>query len=137
MPSPHRRVGLVVDEEMSEALSALREQADEDLPQAGLARRAVFEGVALAAIVHEARSASGHREAARRLLHDMRALLESVRLPAAVRVGVLEEIDRVGADEARQERRRRQRALLRAPDPHGLTALHVSDTLDAFDADPA
>ena len=90
MPSPHPRIGLVVDEQMSEALRVLREPTDEDLPQAGLARRAVFGGVALGAIVHEARSASGHRDAALRLLHDLRALLQSVRLPSAVRTGLLE-----------------------------------------------
>lgn len=82
-------------------------------------------------------SASGGRDAALRVLRDLRALLENVRLPSAVRAGVLEELDRVSADDAKQERRRRQMALLDTPDPHGLTALHVSDTIDAFDRQSA
>lgn len=122
---------------MSAALGVLREQVGQDVPQAGLARRAVFDGAALAAVVREARGSSAHRDAALRLLDDLRELLEGVQLPAAIRASVLDELDRAGADALRQERRRRQRALLRSPDPHGPRALHVSDTIDALDTDPA
>ncbi|HWT92294.1 MAG TPA: hypothetical protein VN238_04810 [Solirubrobacteraceae bacterium] len=136
MPSPHTRIGLVVDEDVSAALSVMREQAGDDVPQAGLARRAVFDGAALAAVIREARGASARRDAAQRLLQDLRALLEGVPLPDAVLANVLEEIDRAGTDEERQERRRRQRTLLRSSDPHGLTALRISDAIDDLDADP-
>lgn len=137
MPSPHARIGLVVDDDLSAALGVVREQADGEVPQAGLARRAVFDGAALAAIMREARTPSAHRDAALRLLQDLRELLEGVELPPAIRATVVREIEAAGADALVRERRRRQRALLRAPDRHGATALHVSDTIDALDAEPA
>lgn len=133
MPSPHPRVGVVLDDPMSEALSAFRQSLGEDLPQAGLARRAIFEGIALEAIVQEART----RDAADRFLSDLRERLDRAGLPPAVHAEIVRRLDRVDAESARRDRRRRQMELLSEPDPSGLTALHVTDTIDALDDQPA
>lgn len=125
MPSPHPRIGLVVDQEMSEALAAFEGSLDEELPRAGLVRRAIFDGVAFQAIVR--------RISAAEPLGDLRSLMETAQLPEAVRSAVLRELDHATVEDAKRERRRRLLELLRTPDPYGLTALHVSDTIDAFD----
>jgi hypothetical protein len=137
MPTPHRRIGLVLDEGMSSAFDMLREQAGPALPEAGLARKAVYDGVALSAVLHAATTRTSSQEAARQLLRDMRALLRTMSLPMDVRTAVLEEIDRASADAGVQERRRRQLALLESPNPYGRATLDVTDSIDALDREPA
>jgi hypothetical protein len=137
MPSSHARVGLLLDEDMSSALALVREHAGPSVSQAGLARKAVFEGVALEAILREATTRSAGQETALRFLRDMRALLETLTLPRLVKEGVIAELDRVGHDTEVQQRRLRQRALLNSPNPHGRAALDVKESSDAFERQPA
>lgn len=137
VPSSHPRVGLVLDEDMSSALALVREHVGSSVSQAGLVRTAVFEGVALEAILREAATDSAGQEAAIRLVRDMRALLETLTLPRPVKEGVIEELDRVGRDTDVQQRRRRQRALLNSSNPHGRAASDIKETFDAFERQPA
>lgn len=136
VPSPHHRVGLLLDEDMSSALAVVREHVGPSVSQAGLARKAVFEGVALEAVLREATTRSAGQETALRLLRDMRALLEILTLPRLVKAGVIEELDRVSHDTDVQQRRLRQRALLNSPNPHGRAALDLKETFDAFERQP-
>lgn len=106
------------------------------MSQAGLARKAVFEGVALEAILREATTRSDGQETAQRLLRDMRALLETLTLPRLVKEGVVEELNRVGHDTDVQQRRLRQRALLNSPNPHGRAALDCKESFDAVERQP-
>ena len=137
MPSSHPRLGHVLDEDMSTAFAVLRELADPGVPEAGLARKAVFDGAAFGAILREATTPSASQDAARRLLRDMRGLLATMTLPQELKSAVMGEIDRASADAGVQERRARQLALLDSPNPHGRAALDVADSIDAFDVDPA
>lgn len=122
---------------MDSALAVLREHAHGNATtQAGLVRKAVFDGVALDAILRAASAHPSGDEAGQRVARDLRALLQTLTLPDAVKAGVLDELDRVSRDLGVQERRRRQRALLRAPNPHGDAAADLKETFDAFERQP-
>ncbi|RYG67809.1 hypothetical protein EON77_16115 [bacterium] len=133
MPSPHRRVGLVIDDELSSAFGALREQRGSDLPEAALARGALIDGTVFGAVLREAGSQSASREAAQEIVRNLRTLMESLALPPFVKTTVIAEIDQVRHEVGVAERRLRQRALLRSPNPHGAAALAQSAYFDAFD----
>ena len=136
MPSPHRRIGLVVDDDMGSALAVLREQHGAAPPETVLARNAMFGGVALEAVLREATSTSPSRDAARELLSELRRLLDIVVLPAPVRGNVVESIEQVARDSGLADRRRRQLALLESPSSHGRAALAQTELIDAFDPQP-
>jgi len=123
----------LLDDDMSSAVAALREQHGTALPEAALARKAVFEGVAFGAVLQEARSQSASREAAQEILRDLRRLMDALVLPALVKSTVIEEIEQASHATGVAERRRRQLALLRSPNPHGRAALAQTEMIDAFD----
>lgn len=122
---------------MTDALAVLREQAGPALPEASLARRAVFDGAAFTAVLREAATRSASQDLALRLLRDMRELLATTSLPEPVRTMVIEEIDRASRDTGIQERRRRQHMLLVSPNPYGRSALDVTAAIDDSDRQPA
>lgn len=122
---------------MNSAFNALREQHGVELPEATLARRALFDGVAFGAVLREASSRSASREAAQEIVQGVRHLMESMALPALIKTTVIAEIEQVQSDISVAERRRRQRALLRSPNPHGPATLTETAFFDAFDRQPA
>jgi len=124
---------LLLDEKMTSAFAVLRDQVGPAVPEAGLARKAVFDGVAFGAVLREATMQSASQEAARQLLHDMRQLLDVLVLPGPVKSIVMEEIDRASHDTGVQQRRRRQRALLATENPHGPSALDLADSFDILE----
>lgn len=67
---------------------------------------------------------------------DLRERVDRAGLPAAVHAAIVQRLDRIDPESARRDRRRQQVALLTHPDPSGLTALHVTDTIDALDDQP-
>lgn len=113
---------------MEAILRGMRARAEE--ADAAVARRAVFEGAALEAVMDAAVADAGAARALR-ALRDVLSELETV--PAPVRDHVVGAIDRVEADLDAAARRDRQRALLRAEDAHGAAALAVRERLDAVD----
>ncbi|MEZ5122019.1 MAG: hypothetical protein R2736_10665 [Solirubrobacterales bacterium] len=131
MPSPHKRMGLVLDEPMRDALDTVRSRVPAP-SQSALARLAVFEGAALNAVL-DAASSAGDRDAIDAMRALRRVLSDLETLPVAVKADVLVEIDRAIADSGVTDRRRRQLALLRAPSAHGRAALAARERLEAFD----
>jgi hypothetical protein len=133
MPSPHPRIGLVLDAGLRDALDVLRRRGELSQPQAALARRAVFEGALLEAILLEACSDSPTGAAALAVLREIREIVGQLSMPRSVADAVIDEIDRV-TDRARaRERRARQLALVESPNPHGRAALEVAERIDALD----
>jgi hypothetical protein len=133
MPSPHRRVGLVLDEAVEAALLSLIANAAAT-GEAPLVRRAVLEGTAFEALLRAVRDDGPGCGPALAALRAMRlALAEIDELPPAVRSLVLEQIDRVDRTTERDLRRRRQLALLDSPGPSGASALDWRRVLDAPD----
>lgn len=122
---------------MSSAFSALREQLGVELPEATLARRALIDGVAFGAVLREANSQSASKDVAQEIIQSMRNLMESLTLPPIVKTTVIAEIEQVRQEVSVAERRRRQRALLRSPNPHGAAALAQTAYFDAFDQQTA
>lgn len=123
----------MLDEDLSSALAALRDRAGPELPEAGLARKAVLEGVALDAILRTASAHAQSDDEARLLLRSLRMWLSRSAMPPPAMAALLGELDRADQHADLQERRRRQRALLRSPDPHGPAALAIAESFDAFD----
>lgn len=137
MPSPHRRIGLVIDEDMDSALDIFRDASRaEPAPEASLARRAVFEGTLIEALMKVATHASGGQERAAALLHELREMLPTLRLPEAVTADLEEALGRVTEGQAIEERKRRQIASLSEPNPYGRAALELTDTFDALESLP-
>lgn len=137
VPTSYPRVGLLLDEDMSTALAVVREHVGSSVSQAGLVRKAVFEGVALEAILREATTRSARQETALQLVREMRALIETLTLPRLVKEGVIAELDRVSHDADVQHRRLRQRVLLNSSNPHGRATLDLKETFDALERQPA
>lgn len=136
MPSRHRRIGLVVDEDVDAALSLVRDASTEgSLPDATAVRDAVFEGAVLSALVSVARQPSTEVGAeAAALLARIRVLLPALELPASVTEAVGQSVDAAHAGRLSAERRQKQRVLLSSPNPHGPAALDYAATYDALDA---
>lgn len=130
MPTSHPRVGLLLDDEMQHALATVRRRAGDDATQASLVRRAVFEGVALEAIMDEATSGSASRERAARVVAELRDLIGDLALPTSVVTSVSDDLSRALQDSDVQVRRRRQRVLLANPDPEGALALAITEAFD-------
>lgn len=135
MPSPHRRIGLIVDEDMESALEIFRHTAGA-APEATLARSAVLEGVMVEALMTAAEGASGHQERAAILVRELRELLPALRLPAVVHDNLAGRLDRAIETRTGEERRRRQLELIGSPNPSGRAALDYADSFDADDTLP-
>jgi len=139
VPSPHRRVGLIVDESVDSVLHLFREAAPSTLPEARIVRRAVVEGGLIEALVNLAASPGAQREQAARIVAQVRELVPSLRLNGQIKEELLEALSRAEARPPVAERRRRQLALIReAADPGDRqTAQDLADTFDAFERIPA
>lgn len=136
MPSRHRRIGLVVDEDIDLALGVVREGSTKaSLPDATAVRDAVLEGAVLSAVFSVARRPStevGAQAAA--LLAELRDLLPALELPTSVTEIVGQNVDATRARQISAERRQKQLMLLSSPNPHGRAAQEYADYHDALDA---
>lgn len=137
MPSPYRRIGLVVDEDMDSALDIFRDSSREQpTPEASLARRAVFEGTLIEALMKVAGRASSGQPRAAALLAELRDVLPTLQLPKAAAADLEEALARVTEAHALEDRRRRQLALLESPNPYGRAALEYAEDFDGLDSLP-
>ncbi|HEY6757983.1 MAG TPA: hypothetical protein VI318_00775 [Baekduia sp.] len=140
MPSPHRRVGLVVDDLVGGILDLFRERAEPAVPAAKIARRAVVKGALVEATLKVARSDAPQRERAAELVAGLAALVPGLPLPGLVKDELLESLSRSDTAPSRAERRRRQLALVRSagkPEDDSQTAQDLAETFDAFERLPA
>lgn len=137
MPSSHRRIGLVVDEPVEGALKVLRKGAESPLPEATLARRAVFEGAAFEAIQRAVAGGGENGQRAGEIVAQIREILPRLELPHAVLAGLLEALDRSVDSWSSEERRRRQLALLSSPNPYGEAALAYAEQFDDLERLPS
>jgi hypothetical protein len=140
MPSPHRRVGLVVDDLVGGILDRFRERADPALPEAKIARMAVVAGALVEATLKVAQSDTPDRERAAELVAGLTALVPDLPLPGLVKDELLELLNRSDTGPSRAERRRRQLALLpgvKKPEDDSQTAQDLAETFDAFGRLPA
>jgi len=135
MPSPHRRIGLVADEQIESALKIFRRAAGA-APDASLARSAVLEGALVEALMTAAERGSGDQERAAVLVRELRELLPALRLPAAVHDHLAERLERAVERRTGEERRRRQLELIGSPNRYGQAALDYADSFDADDTLP-
>lgn len=135
MPSPHPRIGLVVDQDMETALAAFRDPAGPRAADASLARRAVFAGAAVQTLANAAEDESAPYEAkARAALRELRDLLPQLALPEGVAAALLDVIQPVVDRRAGEERRQRQLQLIAAPDSDAdRAALDYAESFDALD----
>jgi hypothetical protein len=138
MPSPHRRIGLVVDEPVDGILGLFREGMESVTPEAKLARMAVLEGALVEALVKAAGSDRPERERAAELVALAKELVPDLPLSGQVKDELLVALSRAAARPAPSERRRRQLALLRAAGrpSDGQTAQDLAETFDAFERLP-
>lgn len=136
MPSAHRRIGLVVDEPVQGALEVLRKGVEAPLPEATLARRAVFEGAAFEAIQRAVSAGGENGRRAGEIVALIRRLLPTLELPHAVRADILDALNRSLEEWSREERRRRQLALLSSPNPYGEAALAYAEQFDDLERLP-
>lgn len=134
MPSSHRRIGLVVDEDVGTALALLRGRADSSFPDARLVREAVLDAILVERLVAAAELARDERAAA--VVEELRALLPTLELPEAVLRHLMQTLDTASKPVTRDERRRRQLALIDSPNPYGRAALDYTNSVDAFDEAP-
>ncbi|MEJ7817613.1 MAG: hypothetical protein WKF49_02965 [Thermoleophilaceae bacterium] len=135
MPSPHRRIGLVVDEGVESALTIFR-QASETAPDASLVRTAVLEGALIEALMTAAQRGDGDQEQAAVLVKRLRDLLPALGLPAVVRANLAGRLDRAVDTRTSEQRRHRQLELIGSPNPYGTAALDYADSFDADDVLP-
>jgi hypothetical protein len=133
MPSPHSRVGLVVDEPMERTLTWLASQRPEDPARASVARRAVFEGAALEAMLRELTLDSALALDAPRVVAAFRRAIEGLDLPEDVLAAVRSQLDHAGTVQTRELRRARQRALLSQDSSDGPTAQDIVDSIETLD----
>jgi hypothetical protein len=134
MPSPHSRVGLVVDEPMERTLAWLASRRPEDPARASVARRAVFEGAALEAILRELTVDSALAFEAPKVVAAFLRAIEQLDLPEEVLTAVRSQLDHVGTVQTRELRRARQRALLLDGAPaDGPTAQDIVDSIETLD----
>lgn len=139
MPSPHRRIGLVVDEPVDMVLELFRRGGHPSSPDARLARSAVMEGALVEALVTVANGNARERDRAIELIAEIRELLPSLPLSGKIQDELLDLLRRADGRPSLPERRRRQFELLRrAGSPSGgQTAQDLADTFDAFERVPA
>jgi hypothetical protein len=139
MPSPHRRIGLVVDEPVDRALDLIRERAKEGVPEATAARQAVLEGALVEALLKLAMSDHADREQAADLIARVRELVPSLPLTAQIRLELLESLAPAQSRPSLAERRRRQLELLARPEvsEDAQTAQDLAETFDAFERLPS
>jgi hypothetical protein len=131
MPSAHRRVGLVVDDDVDSALVSLRRLTPTVTADATLVRMAVLDGAVLQAIIAAAASAN---EPALMAVEAVRAaVVDSTDLPQDLSAHVLEQIDEARSQLERSTRRTRQHELLRQGAAHSAVALELRERLDRFD----
>jgi hypothetical protein len=140
MPSPHRRVGLIVDEPVDSVLRLFPQASAPSISEAGIVRRAVLEGGLVEALVRLAAGNSAQQERAALVVEQVRELMPSLRLDTKIKEELLESLGRVEARPSLEERRRRQLALMRdakPPTEGAQTAADLADTFDAFARLPA
>ncbi len=135
MPSRHRRIGLVVDDDIDSALRIFRDASRSSTPDASLARAAVFEGALVEALMAAA-GGSDRQDRAAVLLEELHDLLPMLRLPDPVRAHLAEALGRAAESQTREVRRRRQIELISSPNPHGRATSDYADTFDALDTLP-
>jgi hypothetical protein len=140
MPSPHRRIGLVVDEPVDDVLDLFRERTQERLPEARIARMAVVEGALVEATMKLARSSDARdRDRAAHLVAGLEEIVPDLPLPGLLKDELLASLREARSRPSRAERRRRQLALVRSAErrPTGQTAQDLADTFDAFERMPS
>jgi len=138
VPSPHRRIGLVVDEPVDSVLHLFREDAEPALPEARIARLAILEGALVEVLVKVANGNGNDRERAAELVAQIREMLPSLPLTGRIKDELLDSLRRADAGPSLPERRRRQLELLRtasAPSS-GQTAQDLAESFDAFERGP-
>jgi len=138
VPSPHRRIGLVVDEPVDSILRLFRDGAEPALPEARIARLAILEGALVEALLKVATGEGNDRGRAAELVGQVRDMLPSLPLSGQIKDELLDVLRRAEARPSLPERRRRQLELLRrssAPSG-GQTAQDLADTFDAFERVP-
>jgi hypothetical protein len=133
MPSPHPRVGLVVDEALDRTLARLAERRPQDAARAGVARWAIFEGAIFEAYLEQLALADVRGTAPTDPRATLEAAIATLDLPQDVLDGVRVQLDHASLVQERAERRRRQLALLHAGTPPGPTAQDVIDSIESAD----
>jgi hypothetical protein len=134
MPSPHSRVGLVVDEPMERTLAWLASQRPEDPARASVARRAVFEGAALEAMLRELTVDAALTLEAPKVVAAFLRAIEGLDLPDEVLAAIRSQLEHAGTIQGRELRRARQRTLLLDEAPaDGPTAQDVVDSIEILD----
>ncbi|WP_155891960.1 hypothetical protein [Conexibacter woesei] len=139
MPSPHPRVGLVVDEAMDRTLTRLAGRRPGDVARAGVARWAIFEGEIFEAVLEQMARAELHGDATPadpRATFEVaiRQAIDTLDLPQDVVDRVRAQLDHASVVQHRALRRRRQLALLDTTRPSpGLTAQDVVDDIETAD----
>ena len=138
MPSPHRRIGLIVDEPVDSALDLIRERAKGAVPEARAARQAVLEGALVEALLKLAMSDDAEHEEAAKLIARVRELVPTLPLSRQVRLELVESLAPAPSRPSLAERRRRQLELLAKPEvsEDAQTAQDLADTFDAFERLP-
>jgi hypothetical protein len=139
VPSPHRRVGVIVDEPVDSVLHLFRETVEPTVSESRIARMAVLDGAMFAAIIKLASGHGAQRERAADLVTRMKAMLPALPLDRQVKNELLESLERVDPRPSLAERRRRQLALLsdvKQPEL-GQTAQDIAEMFDAFERHPA
>lgn len=133
MPTVHPRIGLVSDPPVAAALELFRDVSGATPPAATAARAAVLQGAVLEAIEREAQSGSANRSKAVEALALVNELLPSLDMPQEILGYFSVKLQRTIESSRREERRARQLAMLKAPDPYGQVALSIAEDFDSFD----
>lgn len=132
MPSPHRRIGLVVDQPLEDALTLLKSRRPAGAT-ATIAREAVLDAAALEALQALAAGGDAAGRRAVLVLRDLRDALDSVDVPDAVSAHLAEALDAAITEAEDEGRRDLQLQLLEAPNPHGAAALDLVDEFDELE----
>lgn len=134
MPSPHHRVALVADDPIQEALETVRRaNSGAAWAEARVAREAVFDGAFFEALRDAVAATKPGAEDLSAVFKSLHELLPSLDLSSEIKQVISTRMEETLALLDSEDRRRRQLALLATPDPHGETALAVSDELDELD----
>lgn len=134
MPSPHPRVGLVVDEAMDRTLTRLAERRPDDAARAGVARWAIFNGAIFEAFLEQLARADLDNAAPVDTRTAILRAIDTLDLPEDVLDGVRAQLDHAILLQEQADRRRRQLALLDAGERwSGTTAQDVVDDIETAD----
>lgn len=131
MPSPHRRVALVADDPIREALETVRRaNSGAAWAEARVVREAVFDGAFFEALRDAVAATGPGTEDLSAVFKSLHELLPDLDLSPEIKQVISTRMEETLALVDSDHRRKRQLALLTTPDPYGATALAVSDELD-------